>query len=276
MKKLIEFILSLFRKKPEPVKPIPIPSNLPLGELTRGFTLEDVSNLPAIIKAIKAMPFKPTVRIVFHYPDEPREYVEAVTEIAKVATIVGQPCDSEYSKKMSIDQYEKRFKTYIEFFSKSIDIWETGNEFSGDWLSKDIIKQVEIATFHVKVWGKKTLNTLYWNTETCKDSNGIWYNWAEHNLTKFIKDNTDYASLSIYGQDCDGNEPTYEQLDMEFATLKHFFPNSRLCISEYGKQGDTARMRHYLNYPKTGFGGYWHGSKDLLDINGKMFAEFVR
>jgi len=275
MKKLLLFLLRLFSRKttakPEPIKPIPFKAHS--NEL--GFTLDRVDNLPAIITAIKAMPIKPYVRIVFDYPESPTAYSLAVNEIAKYAYIIGQPSDSEYNSKMSVPQYKQRFVDYVKAFPQ-IEYWEACNECNGDWLGPNAIRQTEEAIKVIKEAGKKVITTMYWNTGTCKDKNGLWYEWGFENVTDFIKSQTDIATLSVYGFDCDGPEPSYNQLDTELSRLQSMFPESLVSIGEYGAQSNRKVLAHYRDYSNKGLGLYWFGYQDLLNINSEMYREFVK
>ncbi len=262
--------------KPKPPEPIPNPEPIPQHSFVfqKGFTLDDVSDFQKITEVIKKMPFKPWVRIVFDYPNSIADYEYAVDSICRVALCVGQPSDSTYSKKMTVAQYKKRFEDYVRAFKHLIPIWETGNEINGDWLSPDIIAQAEEATRIVKSYGLKTMLVTYWNTETCKDSHGEYKKWLQSNVTQYLKDNTNYAFISIYGYDCDGPEPSYEVLLAEQEWHLNFFNKSHVAIGEYGKKGDKSVMRHYLDSYSVGPGLYWFGLQDI--INGNLYDEFIK
>lgn len=278
MKQFIEWIIGLFSRKPkpEPVKPIEPTSETPLmfdGKIRKGFTIDTIDNIDEIVESIRNLKETPMVRVVFDYPEKPAYYKEAIDKLCRVAYIIGQPSDSEYSKKMTVTQYATRFNDYINNFPQ-IQVWEVGNEISGDWLSPFIIQQTEAAIELCNKYSKKVMTTLYWNTTTCADRNGLWTEWCNRNLTEKIRSGTYYATLSVYGFDCEGPEPTYQELDKQLDILKHLFPYSQVMIGEFGKAGSTAVMKHYVNYPRLGFGGYWHGSQDLAKVGSSIWKVF--
>lgn len=274
MKYLI-LLLLLACEKPQPPVPLPPPHHpVSVSGVARGFTLDSVENLPLIISKIKELSWRPWVRIVFDYPEKPSAYREAVEQISKVAEIVGQPSDSVYSSKMTVAQYEQRFREYIEAFPQ-INIWESCNECNGDWAGSDTLAQAEAATRLIKHYGKKAMFTPYWNTPTCADKHGDYYEWAVKNISAYVKAETDYVALSVYGYDCDGPEPTYNKLNSELDRLQLLFPKSIVMVGEYGKQGSMSIARHYLSYPRLGFGGYWFGYQAITK-NPKDWEEFKK
>jgi hypothetical protein len=271
--------LSVGCEKPQPPKtdPVSTPTTPPvnMGELTRGFTLDNVENISGIVKSIKAMPFKPSVRIVFDFPEKPSSYRDAVESICQIAICLGQPSDSVYSGKMSVAQFKQRFKEYVDAFP-IINYWETCNECNGDWAGKNTPAQTDEALKIVKAAGKKSVFVPYWNTKTCADKHGDYYEWTVKNISAYVKAETDIVALSVYGFDCDGGEPSHSVLDGELNKFKTLFPNASIQIGEYGKQNSSQVMRHYLSYNRVGFGGYWHGTQDLINTSGAMWKEFVK
>ncbi len=245
---------------------------------TYGLTLDAVDNLPAIVEALKSLPKKPWVRIVFDYPRPPGDYAAAVAAIAPYAEIVGQPSDSTYSGKMTVDQYRARFAAYVAGLPQ-IAIWETCNECNGDWAGKATSAQADAATDVVKGAGKKALFTPYWNTDTCADKNGPYVAWIRDHISDKVKTQSDYVMPSVYGYDCDGPEPSYAELDAMVATLADMFPHAAIGIGEFGKQGDAAILQHYLAYsnanPRYIFAGlYWYGAQDLVPKSAPLWTVF--
>lgn len=238
-----------------------------------GLTLDSIDiNLPEIIDMLKSLPTRPYVRLVFDYPRPASHFKKAVEQIGLVANIIGQPSDSEYNAKMTVAQYKMRFWDYVANLPQ-VGIWEIINEANGDWLGKNAIRQAEVALQIVKDAGKFSLYTAYWNTETCKDSNGRWDLWHNNNLTAFLKSVT-FATLSVYGCDCDGPEPTYAVLDAELKKLQKLFPLSVVGIGEFGKKGSASVLKHYMDYPRKGFGLYWYGRQDLVPKTKPLFKVF--
>ena len=250
----------------------------PLPQRVYGLTLDAVDDLPAIVDALKSLPRRPWVRIVFDYPLPPSAYVDAVAAIAPYAEIVGQPSDSTYTAQMDVEQYRARFAAYVAQMPQ-ITIWETCNECNGDWLGPNASAQADAATDVVKAAGKKALFTPYWNTATCADKNGPYVPWIAQHISAKVKTQSDYVMPSVYGADCDGPEPSYTELDAMVETFATMFPNAQVGIGEFGKQGDGAILAYYLKYanpnPRFIFAGlYWYGAQDLLPKTKPLWLVF--
>jgi hypothetical protein len=243
-----------------------------------GLTLDDVQNLPVIVDALKSLPQKPWVRIVFDYPLPPSEYAAAVAAIAPWATIVGQPADSTYNAQMDVAQYQARFVAYVAAFPQ-IDVWETCNECNGDWLGPNASLQADAATAVVKAAGKKALFTPYWNTVNCADKHGPYVPWIAAHISDMVKTQSDYVMPSVYGSDCEGPEPSYAELDKMVDTFAAMFPHAQVGIGEFGKQGDATVLAYYLHYaspnPRFIFAGlYWFGRQDLTPKSKPLWQAF--
>ncbi len=257
----------------ETAAPSPAPSRFVFG-----LTLDAVDQLPAIVDALKSLPRKPWVRIVFDYPRPPADYADAVRAIAPYAEIVGQPSDSTESGKMTVAQYRARFAAYVAGLPE-IGIWETCNECNGDWAGENTAAQADAATDVVKSAGKRALFTPYWNSPTCADKHGPYVAWVRDHISSAVMTQSDYVMPSIYGYECDGPEPSYAELDGIVATLADLFPNAQVGIGEFGKQGDAAILAHYLNYrnanPRFILGGlYWYGAQDLVPKSQPLWSVF--
>lgn len=255
--------------------PTPTPTTSPK---IYGLTIDSISNLSAIVTSLKSLPQKPWVRIVFDYPLQPSSYTAAVKAIAPYATIVGQPSDSTYNKKMTVAQYKTRFQSYVTQLPQ-INIWETCNECNGDWLGKNASAQADAATNIVKAAGKQALFTPYWNTNSCADKNGPYVAWIQKNISNKVKTQSDYVMPSVYGFDCDGPEPSYADLDKMVQTFSTMFPNAKVGIGEYGKKGNSSILSYYLNYtnpnPRYIFAGlYWYGKQDLVPSTKALWSIF--
>jgi hypothetical protein len=245
-----------------------------------GLTVDSVwGNVPDIVAALKTLPVKPWVRIVFDYPLQASDYYPAVSEIAPYAVIVGQPSDSTYNAQMTVEQYRARFQSFVTGLPQ-INIWETCNECNGDWLGPNASAQADAATDVVKAAGKKAFFTPYWNTSTCADKHGPYVAWIQKNISAAVKAESDYVMPSIYGSDCDGPEPTYAELDAMVQTFATMFPNAQVGIGEYGKQGSVTILQYYLGYnnsnPRYIFAGlYWYGAQDLIPKTKPMWPVFA-
>lgn len=290
------FLFSLGCEKPEPAKPQPTPTPVSTPRPTpndlgipRGFTIDSIENLPKILNAVNAMPLKPSIRVVCDYPNPASYYKKAIDALALVSVVIIQISDSEYSLKMTVDQFAARTKDYVNTFPQ-VQIFESPNESnmcsdcSPTKASELVSKQAEASLKIIKDAGRKVMITPYWNLADCVDGNGEYKKWH----SKYIKNKElyDYVALSVYGMDCEGRpEPSYAELDKELDAFQVMFPNAKVMIGEYGADAARERkygikrldiMKHYLGYPRVGAGLNWYGYQDLLDINGPMFKEFIK
>ena len=55
-----------------------------------GVTIDSIENLPAIIKSLKSLKFKPTTRIVFDENEEASTYEDAAAQIHEVSFVMGE------------------------------------------------------------------------------------------------------------------------------------------------------------------------------------------
>jgi hypothetical protein len=265
----------------------PRPALQPIQGMRFGLTLESVDNLQATLESLRAMPFRPMVRIVFQCDSDAQPYMAAVPEIARVADVVGQFSDSTCTGTLSLDKYVTRLMKFMAVFP-GVNIWETCNECNGTgpgWNVPNGEVFAEAATRAVRGLGKQALFTPYWNRPVCQDDNGNYLAWVHDKLSPYVKQNTDYVTTSVYGHDCKGNpsEPGYAELDKMVATLSAEFPNALVGVGEYGtpKASDKAAiMRHYLEYRNANpryffFGGYWYGSDDLVPKTNPLWSVFI-
>ena len=270
--------------KPTPTAPTPTTTVSPLpptkGQVY-GFTVDAVDNVSGIVDRIKAMPVRPWVRIVFDYPQTAASYKSAVAAISQVAEVVGQPSDSTYSGKMSVDQFRTRFQSYVTTLPQ-INVWEICNECNGDWAGANTAAQTDAAYDVVKASGKKALFVPYWNTPDCADKHGDYIAWTQKNISQKVKVGSDYVAVSIYGEDCSGPEPTYADLDSMMSTFAAMFPNASVGVGEYGSakaQNKDRVLRYYLQYRNSNpryffFGGYWYGLQDFVPKSNSLWTTF--
>ena len=117
--------------QPDPNKPTPL----------YGITIDDSWDktgvtVQQIVSAIKAMPVKPTVRIVMSKGIAIANYKPLFLAVHQVAYVMATPADSEDMKKYTnVDSYVKRFQDSYKELSAYTDFWEVGNEINGEgWM----------------------------------------------------------------------------------------------------------------------------------------------
>lgn len=169
------------------------------------------------------------IRIVFDANTSPAVY-KALVDYAhqKGLKILGQPVDSSYDKKYTVDQYLAFFKLFVEAFPQ-IDAWEVGNEVNGEWLTPQIAEKLSKAAAYCKQKGKTTLLTLFWQLNSCCPSNAI-FNWCDTALDAKTRANLDYVTVSMYVE----QGPMGLFFDRFMNQLHRAFPKQKLAIGELG------------------------------------------
>lgn len=264
-----------------PTAPTPLPggSSSPIQtESSRmiGLTIDDVSNLSAIVSMLKSLPKKPWVRIVFDENVKAKEYKDAVKAIHPLAFIMGELLDSEFVEMCSQDCYEKRTKEYLAAFPE-VDLWELGNEINGNWLGKNAWAKSSASLKLAKLAGKKTAITFYLEQDL-----GM-FQWASKNLSAQDKLNIDYVFISYYLEDNKEWHPDWSQI---FITLGAQFPSAKLGIGECGrdpKRWPQAKAKeefkfYYkdLNVTHSRFVGgfFWWYTKELIGKDAFLLDDF--
>lgn len=215
-----------------------------------GVTLDDLSNIDAVIASLTALPYRPTVRVVFDPATSAVVYYEPVHRLHAVAYTMGEIMDSHY---FPMDQatYVARTKELVNGLAGVVDIWEIANEINGEWLrsaratTSSQIKTEEMAIGQmvasaydvVKASGGLVAVTLYYNDDG--NGNNCWENpvdswrtWPQTFLPGRVLRGTDYALLSYYPyQDCPDLRP---QWSADFILLGKIFPAAKVGFGEIG------------------------------------------
>ncbi len=230
-----------------------------------GITVDDSwsgeTKLRQILDAIKAMPVKPTVRIVMSDKISPQEYIHVFREIHNAAYVMAEPVDSYYMKGyQSVQQYLQRFKDSYQHLSPYVDLCEIANEINGEgWLGGDRqfnADKMYAAYLFIKEKKGKTVLTSY--EVAPGDQEMSMREW----LIKYVPD--DYMIVSYYEDDHHGYQPDWNSV---FGYLQEMFPSARLAIGECGNTSkdatpeSKARMARYYytmpQYVKNFVGGYF-------------------
>lgn len=97
------------------------------------------AKLQSIVRALQALPVKPTVRVVMSKEISPREYEPLFRRLSEVSYVMACPVDSyEMSSYKNVKSYEKRFADAFAALAPYVQIWEIGNEINGEgWLGDD-------------------------------------------------------------------------------------------------------------------------------------------
>ncbi|MFC4763593.1 hypothetical protein [Dyella koreensis] len=232
-----------------------------------GVTLDDLSNINAIITSLTKLPYKPTVRVVFDPGTSAAEYYPALVKLHTVAYVMGEIMDSYYFP-TDINTYTARTKELVNGLNGTVDVWEIANEINGEWLRPNpsgsnttvnaqetaIGQMVAAANSIVKGVGGKTAITLYYNddskgTNCWEKPQDYWKTWPMNFLPASVRQSTDYALFSYYPyQDCPGLSPSW---GADFAALETIFPNARVGFGEIGTSSLSAPTSVQTNLIKT-------------------------
>ncbi|HWX66527.1 MAG TPA: hypothetical protein VNZ27_08905 [Rhodanobacter sp.] len=232
-----------------------------------GVTLDDLSNINAIVTSLTKLPYKPTVRVVFDPGTTAAEYYPALVKLHTVAYVMGEIMDSYYFP-TDMNTYTARTKELVYGLNGTVDVWEVANEINGEWLRQDpsgddatvnaeetaIGQMVAAASSIVKGVGGKTAVTLYYNDDS-KGNNcwqlpqDYWKTWAATFLPASVRQTADYALFSYYPyQDCTGLSPSW---GADFSALENIFPNAKVGFGEIGTSSTSAPKSVQTNLIKT-------------------------
>lgn len=236
-----------------------------------GITVDDISELSAIIESMRRMAKKPTARIVFDETVGPAYYRKAATAMSAVSYLMGEILDSAYVRRISVSSYLNRTTRYLDSMGDVIHIWEVGNEVNGEWLGRtaDVVAKISGAYDLVKARGKTTALTLYYNQDCWSRSSNEMFTWAQANIPARMKQGLDYVLISYYEEDCNDLRPDWPTV---FAKLAAMFPNSRIGFGEIGSSDPAKKAelltRYYtmkINQPNY-IGGYfwWYWREDMV------------
>ncbi len=253
----------------------------------RGVTVDDVSNLSAVVDALGSLPKKPIARIVFDETQAPAYYAQAVPAVHGVAYVMGEILDSQYVKNVTAAQYTQRTSSYLAAFPSGVDLWEVGNEINGNWLgtTADVVAKMTGAFDLVTAAGGRTELTLY----GCTDS-GAQYDmiaWAQANVPGRMRTGLDYVLVSYYEGDCGAPRTDWTGA---FQQLRAIFPTAGLGFGEVGyvdtngndlalqdESGAAAYLQKYygMQAPVAGWvGGYfwWYFAEDMVPKTQPLFG----
>ena len=244
-----------------------------------GVTIDDISELPAIIESFQRLAKRPTARIVFDETVGPAYYRKAAVAMSSVAYLMGEILDSAYVRKISVSGYLNRTTRYLDSMADVINIWEVGNEVNGEWLGRtaDVVAKISGAYDLVKARGKVTALTLYYNQDCWSRASNEMFTWAQANIPARMKQGLDYVLVSYYEEDCNGLKPDWQTV---FARLAAMFPNSRIGFGEVGTSDPATKAdyltRYYtLKINQTQYVGghfWWYYREDMVPWTSPLWS----
>ena len=201
-----------------------------------GITLDAVSksSINKIIDAIKALPVKPTARVIIDADKKPADFIPLLERLHEVSYILLCPCDSSDMKLYkTVESYTARFAACAAHLAPYTDIWEVGNEINGElWLGGTdelIAQKVYAAWKYVHERGFVSALTTYMFKSD--DQSMTMEEWLENFIPSDMKNALDYVLVSYYDED---NEGMHENWNDMFKNLYDMFPSSQLGFGECG------------------------------------------
>lgn len=242
-----------------------------------GITLDDVEDISDIVEALRALPQKPWVRVVFDPGRGPNGYLPRVKAIAEVAYIVGEILDSSAMKKCALEQYKTRCREYIRVLAPLVSMWEIANEINGSWLGTQAAEKMTAAFEIVRAARHvRCAITLYYEPE--KD--WAMFRWAENNIPQEMRDRIDWVMVSYYEDDNGGEVADWPMI---FRELGELFPAAMLLVGECGTKKDKKKAQLLRTYYSMGavherfIGGYfwWYGTQDFVPKSKPLWTVFA-
>lgn len=190
------------------------------------------SVIASIADLVGRRPNSAYVRIVFDLGVGPKGYDAIVHEAERQGVVVvGQVFDSSYMRHATLDQFEARWRKYVDHFP-NIGVWEIGNEVNGEWLGSDVPAKLEYAAQCVKAADPSdtTVLTLFWQMGTAGGPASTVFQWARDEISPQLLGNTDVIALSSWI----GGAPLGIAQDEVFERLHAMFPGKRIAMGELG------------------------------------------
>jgi hypothetical protein len=243
-------------------------------EFIYGVTVNDVSDVPALVGSLKALGQRPTTRVVFDSPEPATQYLEPVRQIKMVSEVMGEIVDSSSVGSISVDTYLSRTLEYLTVLGDSVTIWEIGNEVNGEWLGDTpaVVAKISGAYELVTAAGKPSALTLYYNDGCYERPANEMFTWAAANVPDRLRQGLAYVFISYYEDDCEGLQPDWSTV---FPRLAAMFPNSKVGFGEVGTKNEDRKAEYIQRYYGTRIahpafvGGvfWWYFREDCVPVS---------
>jgi hypothetical protein len=263
-------LLGLLQARPAPALP-----RAAAATPIHGVTIDGIDRLDATVEALGRLARKPTTRIVFDSDMPAAHYRDATRAIHAVSHVMGEILDSQFVGDLSVEDYLRRTREYLDTLGETVDLWEIGNEVNGEWLGtpQDVAAKIAGAFDLVRARGRPTVLTLYYNVGCGAPAANEVFTWVERHLPERLRTDIDYVLLSYYEDDCGGRQPRWPAV---FARLGRLFPTALLGFGEIGTTDPARKLRMLERYyamraPSPRFiGGYfwWYFRQDMVPAEG--------
>lgn len=257
----------------------------PSASALYGVTVDDISNLPAIISGMKALPEQPSAQIYFDVQEPASYYATAVSEIHAMGPVLGELLDSSDETSISTAAFQTRVESYLSTLGSNVDIYEVGDEVNGNWTGPyaTVAAKLIEAYNDVAADGYKTALTLYANNfgpDNCGDGTSELtpVQFTQQYVPTTVADGLHYVFLSYYPTECDNEYPSSATVASYLEQLHALYPNALLGFGEVGlpnavtsktlATGEKVMSWAYSLNPGLSYyvGGYywWYGYEDVF------------
>ena len=215
-----------------------------------GITVDNIENINGIVSSIEALPYNPTVRVVFDQGEPANYYTSAVQKIKNTgADVMGELLDSSYEATTTTSQYSTLVSSYLDTLGTNVDIWEIGNEINGNWTettdpdtwngSYSLVNAKLAEAYNlVSAQGYPTALTLYANYTAGDGASELSpEQFSATQVPDYIRNGINYVLLSYYEQDNNSVRPTPQVWASHFGSLRTLYPNAWQGFGEIGLDG---------------------------------------
>ncbi len=261
-----------------------------------GLTVDDISHISSAIAMERALPERPTTRVVFDLGEPASYYLGAVQQLRGLGAVMGELLDSSYEKAITAANYRNLVESYLSLLGSKVSIWEIGNEVNGNWTGpySSVKEKLVVAYRAVAAARGVTALTLYANEyapNNCGD--GLReltpVQFSQHYVPAFVRAGLQYVFESYYPTQCGNTFPSAARVMAEMEQLHRLYPRALLGFGEVGLPNaanggsvNTARRvmswAYGLRIPLSYYvGGYfwWYGAEDLVPSNKPLHSSFV-
>jgi len=210
-------------------------------------TIDDAWSVDATVESLRALPVRPTARVVFDVTISAAEYRGPVAAIHEVSDVMGELVDSQFVANLDAEAYARRAEEYMDALGSSVNTWEIGNEVNGEWLgaTRDVVAKMSAGYAAARGRCSPTALTLYYNDGCWADADHEMFAWAEANVPAAMRQGLDYVLVSYYEDDCGGVRPDWPAV---FRRLAGMFPSAALGFGECGTSRPSAKPGYLSRY----------------------------
>jgi hypothetical protein len=265
----------------------------PPATLLYGLTVDDIGNVPELVRSLRRLPRRPTTRIVFDLGQPAGYYAGAAAALRPVSYLMGELLDSSDETHISAAAYRGRVNSYLAELGSKIDVWEIGNEVNGNWLGPypDVEAKLLEAYDAVSAAHQRTALTLYYDVG-CGDGPSELdpLAFSRRYVPARVRNGLGFVLLSYYEQQCGGIRPSAAAWQRYFTRLHALYPHAKVGFGEIGltDPADASTLRYALGMIRYYYGlpidlpyyvgGYfwWYFAEDCVPYDSKLLFGALR